>query len=74
MKSPPLERRVLDALPITIYAVDLDGRLTFLNRSWARFAQSNGAPELCDERAVLGSSIWDAIPDGAVRAQVEQAL
>jgi signal transduction histidine kinase len=74
MKPPPLERRVLDALPITIYAVDLDGRLTFLNRSWARFAQTNGAPELCDERAVLGTSIWDAIPDGAARAQVEQAL
>ena len=70
----PLERRVLDALPITIYTVDLDGRITFLNRSWSRFAQSNGAPQLCDERAVLGASIWDAISDPAVRTQVEQAM
>src|ERR1700716_2587193 len=74
MKSPPLERQVLDALPITIYAVDLDGRITFLNRSWARFAQANGAPQLCDERAVLGSSIWDAITDAGVRTQMEQAM
>jgi signal transduction histidine kinase len=74
MKSPPLERRVLDALPITVYAVDLDGRITLLNRSWARFAQVNGAPQLCDERAVIGSSIWDAITDPGVRVQMEQAM
>jgi signal transduction histidine kinase len=74
MKSPPYERRVLDALPITVYAVDLDGRITFLNRSWAQFAQANGAPQLCDERAVIGASIWDAIADESVRTQVEQAM
>lgn len=70
----PLERQVLDALPITIYTVDLDGRLTFLNRSWSRFAQAHGAPQLCDERAVLGASIWDAITDPAVRHQIEAAM
>ena len=69
-----LERQVLDALPITIYTVDLDGRITFLNRSWSRFAQSNGAPQLCDEHAVLGASIWDAIGDPVVRTQVEHAM
>jgi signal transduction histidine kinase len=74
MKSPPYERRVLDALPITVYAVDLDGRITYLNRSWMQFAQANGAPQLCDERAVLGASIWDAIVDESARAQVEQAM
>jgi signal transduction histidine kinase len=70
----PLERRVLDALPITVYSVDLEGRLTFLNRSWSRFAQSNGAPQLCDENAVLGSLLWDSIGDPTVRAQVEAAM
>ena len=70
----PLERQVLDALPITIYTVDLDGRITFLNRSWSRFAQSNDAPQLCDERAVLGASIWDAISDPVVRTQVAHAM
>jgi signal transduction histidine kinase len=71
---PPLERQVLDALPMTIYTVDLDGRITFMNRSWARFAQSNGAPQLCDERTVIGTSIWDAISDVATRDQIEQAM
>ena len=70
----PLERRVLDALPITIYSVDLDGRVTFLNKSWSRFALTNGAPQLCDERTVIGASIWDAIADPTVRTQVEHAM
>ena len=70
----PLERRVLDALPITVYSVDLEGRITMMNKSWARFAQSNGAPQLCDDQAVLGASIWDAIVDPLVRTQVEHAM
>lgn len=70
----PLERRVLDALPVTVYSVDLEGRITFMNRSWMRFAQANGAPQLCDEGVVLGASIWDAIADGETRTQIEQAM
>jgi two-component system sensor histidine kinase HydH len=54
--------------------VDLEGRLTFLNRSWSRFALSNGAPQLCDERAILGASLWNSIVDPAVRLQLEQAM
>jgi two-component system sensor histidine kinase HydH len=72
--SPALERQLLDALPITIYTVDLDGRITFTNRSWTRFAQSSGAPELCDERAVIGSSLGDAITDAGVRSELEHAI
>jgi signal transduction histidine kinase len=68
-----LERQLLDALPMTIYTVDLDGRITFTNRS-ARFTHSNGAPLLGDEHAVVGASIWDAIADLAVRDQIEQAM
>ena len=70
----PLERQVLDALPITIYTVDLHGRITLMNKSWSRFAQSNGAPELCDDSAVIGASIWDAISDTGVRAQIQHAM
>jgi signal transduction histidine kinase len=69
-----LERQLLDALPMTIYTVDLDGRITFMNRSWARFAQSNGAPQLGDEDMVIGTSIWEAIADVATREQIEQAM
>jgi signal transduction histidine kinase len=70
----PIERQVLDALPITAYAVDLEGRVTFVNRSWSQFAQTNGAPRLGDERAILGANIWDAIGDAEARSQVEQAM
>lgn len=70
---PSAERRILDALPITIYTVDLDGRITNANRSWSRFAQNNGAPQLSDPH-VRGNSIWDAIGDPAAREQVERAM
>jgi signal transduction histidine kinase len=71
---PSLERQVLDALPMTIYTVDLDGRITFMNRSWARFAQSNGAPQPGLEDTVIGTSIWEAIADIVTRDQTEQAM
>ena len=74
MKALSLERRVLDALPVTVYSVDLDGRITFVNRTWSQFAQANGAPHMCDERAILGASIWDAITDAGVRSELEQAM
>jgi signal transduction histidine kinase len=73
-ESHSLERRVLDTLPVTVYTVDLDGRIILLNRSWGRLAQSNGAPQLGDERAVLGASIWDALREPAARAPFEQAM
>jgi signal transduction histidine kinase len=68
-----LERQVLDALPMTIFTVDLEGRITLLNRS-ARSAQSNGASLLGDEHAKVGSFIWEAIADAAARDQIEQAM
>ena len=71
---PPPERQVLDSLPIAVYTVDLDGRITYMNHSWARSAQSNGAPQLGDDAAAIGISIWDAIAVVAARDQIEQAM
>ena len=71
---PPRERHVLDALPFTVYKVDLDGRITYMNRSSTRFAQTNGSPSLGEEDAVVGVPIWDAIADVATRDQIEQAM
>jgi len=68
------ERQVLDALPITIYTTDADGRITSANRAWSRFAQANGGAPLADERAVAGRSIFDAISDPAAREQIDRAL
>jgi len=69
-----LARRVLDALPLTIYSVDLDGRITAANSSWSRFAAENGAEELSLEQGVLGSSIFDAIADEPSRTQIRRAM
>jgi PAS domain S-box-containing protein len=68
------ERRVLDALPLTVYTVDLAGRITSANRAWSRFAADSGAAQLAAERDVLGTSIWDAMSDGASRDEVERAM
>src|SRR5260221_11010569 len=70
----PLERRVLDALPATVFAVDLDGRITLLNRSPSRFGQQDGAPPLPGGGAAIGASIWETIGDAGVKDQVRQAL
>jgi signal transduction histidine kinase len=71
---PVFERQVLDSLPITVYTVDLEGRITSANRSWSRFAVANGAPELADESSLVGRSIFDAFADPMARAQVERAM
>lgn len=69
-----LARTVLDALPLTIYSVDLEGRITGVNSSWGRFARDNGAPELADATSVIGRSVFDAIGDDASREQIERAM
>src|SRR5919112_5653311 len=74
IRTDVFERQVLDALPITVYTVDLEGRITSANRSWSRFASANGAPQLADEGALLGRSIFDAISDVAARDQIERAM
>jgi signal transduction histidine kinase len=70
----PLARRVLDALPLTIYSVDLDGRITAANTYWSQFAQDNGAEELAAESSMIGRSIFSAIADDASREQIERAM
>jgi PAS domain S-box-containing protein len=68
------DRQVLDALPLTVYTVDLAGRITSANRAWSRFAADNGAAQLAAEQDVLGASIWEAMSDGASRDEVERAM
>ncbi len=67
-------QQVLDALPVTIYTTDLDGRITSANRSWSSFAAANGAPELEAESQVCGASLWGAFSDPAYKDQVRDAM
>lgn len=69
-----LERRVLDALPNTVYSVDLDGRITSVNQAWGDFARANGAPQIAAAEAVIGRRIWDAASDPAARDQIVRAI
>lgn len=69
-----LERRVLDALPNTVYSVDLDGCITSINQAWGDFARANGAPQIALAEAVIGQRIWDAASDPAARDQIVRAI
>lgn len=46
----------------TIYALDRDLRLVFMNPAWFRFAHENGAPTAIVEDWDLGRSVLDACP------------
>ena len=70
----PFSRQLLDALPLTVWSIDLDGRITSANRSWTRFASENGAPGIASEDAVLGRSVFDSVTDGMAREQIERAM
>ena len=59
---------------MTVYTVDLEGRLTSTNRSWSQFASENGAPTLAEETMVCGQSLWSSIGDPVYRTQIQRAL
>lgn len=67
-------RHVLDALPMTVYTIDLEGRITSANRSWSQFASDNGAPALAPEASVCGQSLWSAVADPSYRVQLMDAM
>jgi hypothetical protein len=46
----------------TIYALDLELRITYHNAAWDRFAVENGAPQLAGS-SVIGQPIADAVPE-----------
>ncbi len=74
LESAPFARRVLDALPLTVWSVDLAGTITSANGSWSRFAIENGAPLLAMEASVCGRSVFDGVADEASRDQIERAM
>jgi signal transduction histidine kinase len=67
------ERQLLDALPVSIYSLDLDGNLTSVHQAAPRFddAGSPSAPVGDEHR---GTAIWDAMRDSMSRDQIEHAM
>jgi len=69
------ESELLDALPVTVYTTDRDGRLTSVHRPASRFGEdspSAALPRSDDE--LRGQRIWDVLGDGTPRARVEQTM
>ncbi|WP_439642739.1 ATP-binding protein [Gemmatimonas sp.] len=73
-EQPSIARRLLDALPFTIWSVDLEGRITATNYAWSRFALENGAPAIAPVTAVIGCSVFDSVADDPSRHQIERAM
>lgn len=72
--QPPFARRLLDALPFTVWSVDLDGKITATNTNWSRFAIDNGAPAIAEEASVRGCSVLSSVDDDAARDQMTRAM
>lgn len=74
LDKPPFARRVLDALPMTIWSVDLEGNITATNRAWSQFATDNGAPHIASEPSMVGCSIFESVADESSREQIARAM
>ncbi len=59
---------------MTIWSVDLEGRVTSTNRAWSQYAEDNGAPLIAPEAAVVGCSVFDSVADDASRDQILRAM
>lgn len=68
------ERQLLDALPISIYALDLDGHLTTSHPAASRFADEAGLPPVPVTVESRGAPIWSAMPDVFARDQIEHGM
>lgn len=69
-----MERSILDALPITICTVDLEGRVTFMNRGWGRLARTGSATAHGDVAVAEGLTIWSLLSDMVPRDQIDRAV
>jgi signal transduction histidine kinase len=69
------ERQLLDALPVNIYALDLDGRLMSVHQAAHRFSDDGGpvAAAPIDDGS-RGTAIWDAMRGTMSRDQIEHGM
>lgn len=74
LSTDALERQLLDALPVTIYAMDLEGTLTSVHESAARFGDESPALALSQSHEPRGRPVWEAVGDALPRDQVERAM
>jgi len=68
------EHALLDALPVSIYALDLDGNLTSVRQVAPRFNEDGGAATVTIGDASRGTPIWEAMRGTMPRDQIEHGM
>src|SRR5919199_1469864 len=73
------ERRALDALPSTVFTLDLDGKITGVNRAWSKRRGSGSGGAESGDASRSGSAacerrLYEAISGGAAGEQIERAM
>ena len=67
------ERQLLDALPVSVFALDLDGHVTSTHPAAAKFAD-DGTPQAAVTGDARGTLIWNVLPGAISREQAENAM
>jgi signal transduction histidine kinase len=69
------ERQLIDALPVSIYALDLDGHLTSVHQAAHRFSDDSGpVAAAAIDGGSRGAAIWDAMRGTMSRHQIEHGM
>src|SRR5687767_14562675 len=68
-----LERQLLDALPISAYVLDLDGRIVSVHQPAARFGCEVGIPGSRGDD-VRDHPLWDVASDAFPKDQIQRAM
>ncbi len=68
------EHPLLDALPVSIYALDLDGNLTRVHQAQPRFSEDGGPLAVTVGDSSRGTPIWDAMRGTMSRDQIEHGM
>ena len=67
------ERQLLDALPINVFALDLDGHVTSTHRATAKHVDDSSLPATADDD-LRGTLIWNALPGAISREHAENGM
>ncbi len=68
------EHALLDALPVSVYSLDLDGHLTSVRRASTRFSEDAVPLTVITGDGSRGTPIWDAMRDTMSRDQIEHGM
>jgi len=68
------EHALLDALPVSIYTLDLDGHLTSIHQAPPRFSEDGGPLAIIVGDGSRGTPIWDAMRGTMSRDQIEHGM